>query len=167
MSRTMAPNLIVPPWQLALFAELRRWAGTRYVPGAQCARRGVDCVGLVAGVFDRLHGLPPHIPPRAAQDAAWHDWRAAARATAAIAHRWPHVVIRRPKPTDIEPGDALLIRTGQGGGHVGIVGRPPEIWHAVRGAGVVMTGIGGFRAEIIRLYRSTLRESWGTAALNN
>lgn len=115
--------------------EARAWIGTPYVHQQATKGAGCDCLGLVRGVWRRVRGDEPEIPPAYSMD--WSEpqgeerlWEAALR----------HLT---PKPLD-QPsaGDVILfrMRAGSVAKHLGIqsgVGEAAAFVHAYSGHGVV------------------------------
>ena len=46
-----------------VLAVARDWIGTPYRHQASCKGAGVDCLGLVRGVFQEVEGHDPEVPP--------------------------------------------------------------------------------------------------------
>lgn len=146
-----------------LMRVLESWIGTRYIAG-QCARRaGTDCVQLVAGVLDDLHGVTPRPVPRNGANAAANDVRAGFATIRAIRERYPSAVVR---DRIIEPGDVIVTRPEpQAGarnnpGHTMIAGAQP--WSALDAMprrGVQWTTLAAAR-PIVRVYRPMDKDRW-------
>lgn len=117
----------------------RGWIGTPYRHQAACRGAGCDCLGLIRGLWQELHGSEPERPPAYSMD--WSEparqerlWQAAAR----------HLV---PKPLiDDAPGDVILMRMRAGAvaKHLGVmarVGSNATFIHAYSGHSVVETAL--------------------------
>lgn len=51
------------PNSFDIIALARMWIGTPYQHQASCIGAGVDCLGLVRGVYRMLYGQEPAVPP--------------------------------------------------------------------------------------------------------
>ncbi len=114
-------------------AEAHSWIGTPYRHQASAKGAGVDCLGLVRGLWRALCGPEPELPPAYSE-----DW-----AEAAHEERLWAAALRHLLPV-AEPGagDVLLfrMRAGSVAKHLGIsaAGRAgPTFIHAYSGHGVV------------------------------
>lgn len=109
----------------AIVAETKTWLRTPFADGQHCKGVGVDCVGLVIGVADRLSiSLPPVLP----YSPQWHlhqheekllnTIRAVPLEEIAIQHR--------------QPGDIAVFRLDKGlpCSHVGIFIENDDFIHA-------------------------------------
>lgn len=157
---TIGPPIIAP-WTDRLHHELEHWRGTRYAEGSGCRGRASDCVGFVAAVMDRLHGVTAPLIRPVAQDTAMHSRELARAAALTLASRYPHV---RIESGEIEPGDVLVLTNGLGPGHVMIADFDPVIaWHCTRGAGVVTGSVAGHLDRIDHVLRSTEKPRWSSS----
>jgi len=146
-----------------LMRVLGSWVGTRYIPG-QCARRaGTDCVQLVAGLLDELHGVKPRPVPRKSANAAANDVRAGFATIRAIRDRYPSNVVRGGT---IQPGDVVVTRAEQHRGaahhpgHTMMAGASPwSALDAMPSRGVQWTTLAASRA-IVRVYRPMDKDQW-------
>ena len=115
----------------AVVAEARSWLGTPYHHEARVKGAGVDCLTLIAEVFERAGVLPrieiPHYPHD------WHIHNSDERYMAGVL-RYGHEVERA------QPGDIVLYRFGRCYAHGAIVvSWPGEIIHSYLNEGVMMT----------------------------
>ncbi|WP_108484064.1 NlpC/P60 family protein [Oceaniglobus ichthyenteri] len=116
-------------------AHAREWIGTPYRHQASCLGAGVDCLGLVRGVWRALYGrepaqVPPYTPDWSEPQQDERLWRAAAL-----------YLVAQPLG-DLSVGDVVLFRMRQGSvaKHLGIIGQTgpePTFIHAYTGHGVV------------------------------
>lgn len=107
----------------------RTWLGTPYHHRARVKGVGVDCLMLLAEVFEEA-GMVPYIDPGYYP----HDWmmhRSEERYLAGLEQYCDRV-------EDPQPGDIALYRFGRCASHAGIVIEWPLIIHAYRGEGVVL-----------------------------
>lgn len=149
-------------WLSTLDAVLRSWLGTPWVAGQSRRGVGADCWGFVAGVLDELHGYSqPTVRPVLSFEGEWHEPEASMVLSMGRAGNWPHVL--RPRKSEIEPGDVLIVRVGQKGGpgHVLIAGvNPQTLWHANPGVGVCSTSLRIMGTRVLRAWRPTEKEAW-------
>lgn len=151
---------IAPNAAKALAGVLGRWDGTPYRPHARLRGQGVDCVNLLAAVYDALI-LPEHptVLPKAPLDGALHG----RQATALIRALRLAVDAHDAEDGTIEPGDTLLVAAtpqGRTGGHVMLAGvRPGSVFHASQRTGACYTGLG--TRTILRVYRPAMKTYWG------
>jgi len=87
----------------AIVAEARRWIDTPYHHQASCIAVGVDCVGLVRGVWRELFGGEPETLPGYGRD--WSE--ATGRETLLEAARRHFIEV---EPDAARAGDVLLFR---------------------------------------------------------
>lgn len=153
---------ISAPWCARVADILREWRKTPYLEGSATRKRGADCVGFVVSVLDELHRYNRQpIPRTAAQDAGLHGDEPGRLAMFELVKRYPHVRITAEDDKPIECGDAVVVRTGVGPGHVLIAdANPAVLWHCVRPAGVVPAAAFDFIDKIDSVFRSTEREKW-------
>ena len=113
---------MTPPAQhcrAAVVAEALRWIGTPYHHQASCIHVGVDCIGLVRGVWRALNGREPAQLPGYGRD--WSE--ATGRETLLEAARRHFVEVA---PDAAGAGDVIVFRYRQQtvAKHVGILSRP-------------------------------------------
>lgn len=126
----MTPYFLSAKTQEQLFEELESWRGTKFAEN-QCVKgAGVDCVRFAAAVLVRLGAINRF------------DWpRYALRGAGKLGEETILRTIRQNIPNLIEcddpvmPGDVVLLRNS-GVTHVGLLGRHPEVWHALVRKGV-------------------------------
>jgi NlpC/P60 family putative phage cell wall peptidase len=123
----------------AIVAEARKWIDTPYHHQAMVREHGVDCLGLIRGVYIGLYGNDPEIPPPYSPDWGESDERELMFA-AAREH-----LIERPEKT-WELGDVLLFRLKPtvAAKHCAIVSNDDMMIHAYSEIGVVETSIGSW-----------------------
>src|SRR5947207_15287704 len=97
----------------AIVAEAISWIGTPFHHAARVKGAGVDCLMLLAEVYERA-GIVPHVePPFYVPD--WHLHRDAERYLDGLG-RYAHAIDTRP-----EPGDIALFRFGRTFSHGAVV----------------------------------------------
>ena len=112
----------------AVVQEAATWIGTPFHHAARVKGAGVDCLMLLAEVYERA-GVAGHIePPFYVPD--WHLHREAERYLQGLM-RYARPV-KRP-----EPGDIVLFRFGRTFSHGAIVVEWPRLIHAYWAIGVV------------------------------
>lgn len=116
-----------PPSRAEVVRLARLWIGTPYHHQASRRGAGVDCIGLVRGVWRELYGHEPERPP-----AYSRDWAEATGQETLIEAARRHLV-----EIDIEnarPGDALVFRYSPRvvAKHTGILATP--VTHVETGA---------------------------------
>ncbi|MEZ0215324.1 MAG: NlpC/P60 family protein [Xanthobacteraceae bacterium] len=114
-----------------IIAEARAWIGTPYLHRASCKGAGVDCLGLVRGVWRAVRGTEPEPLPHYAP-----DWAEASRAEQLVAAGARHLV---PVPAEaVRPGDVLLFRwrAHLPAKHAAILVEPGRMVHAHDGIAV-------------------------------
>jgi NlpC/P60 family putative phage cell wall peptidase len=114
----------------AVVTEAESWIGTPFHHAARVKGAGVDCLMLLAEVYERA-GVGPHVePPFYVPD--WHLHRDAERYMEGLLHyAWK---IEGPSPL---PGDIALFRFGRTFSHGAIVTKWPRLVHAYWSIGVV------------------------------
>lgn len=127
-----------PAFRARAVAEARRWLGTPY--RHQACRRGVgvDCLGLIRGVWRALGGPEPTAQPPYTPD--WSEFSGRERLlVAARAH-----LIELPLAA-AAPGDVVVFRLRPAGvaKHAGLLSAPDLVIHAYSGHGVVETPLEG------------------------
>jgi cell wall-associated NlpC family hydrolase len=113
----------------AIIAEAKSWIGTPFHHEARVKGAGVDCLMLLAEVYERAgicgHITVPHYPPD------WHLHRDAERySDGLLGHA-------REIAGPPEPGDIALFRFGRTFSHGAIVIEWPRLIHAYWRSGVV------------------------------
>jgi len=118
----------------AIVAEARRWIGTPYQHQASVLGQGVDCLGMVRGVWRGLIGPEPEKPPPYTPD--WAETRGGDDLLDA-ARRW----LREIPVGQARAGDMFLFRMALGAPakHVAIVSGADTIVHAYWGRSVCET----------------------------
>ncbi|MBV9861880.1 MAG: hydrolase [Alphaproteobacteria bacterium] len=113
----------------AVLREAHRWLGTPYHHRGRVAGGGVDCLMLLAEVYERAgiisHAEPMHYPPD------WHMHRDAERYLDGI-RRYAREVGGPPRPADV-----AVFRFGRTFSHGAIVTAWPRVIHAFVRTGVV------------------------------
>ena len=113
----------------AVVEEAAAWIGTPFHHAARVKGAGVDCLMLLAEVYERA-GVAPHIePPFYVPD--WHLHR--------DAERYMEGLLDYTRPIDGPPlrGDIALFRFGRTFSHGAIVSEWPRLIHAYWSIGVV------------------------------
>ena len=113
----------------AIVAEAETWIGTPFHHAARIKGAGVDCLMLLAEVYERA-GIAPHIePPFYVPD--WHLHR--------DAERYLEGLMQYARPIEGPPssGDVAVFRFGRTFSHGAIVTEWPRLIHAYWSAGVV------------------------------
>lgn len=113
----------------AVVEEARTWIGTPFHHAARVKGAGVDCLMLLAEVYERA-GVAGHVePPFYVPD--WHLHR--------DAERYAEGLLRyaRPITAPPDPGDIALFRFGRTFSHGAIVVDWPRLIHAYWAIGVV------------------------------
>jgi cell wall-associated NlpC family hydrolase len=125
----------------AVVEEARGWIGTPFHHAARVKGAGVDCLMLLAEVYERA-GVAPHIePPFYVPD--WHLHRDAERYLEGLLHYAREIdgPSRRgagpPQGPQPLPGDIALFRFGRTFSHGAIVAQWPRLIHAYWSIGVV------------------------------
>ena len=113
----------------AVVAEAESWIGTPFHHAARVKGAGVDCLMLLAEVYERAdvarHVEPPFYVPD------WHLHQGAERYLEGLLHH------ARPIDGPPLPGDIALFRFGRTFSHGAIVARWPRLIHAYWSIGVV------------------------------
>jgi NlpC/P60 family putative phage cell wall peptidase len=113
----------------AVVTEAESWIGTPFHHAARIKGAGVDCLMLLAEVYERA-GVAPHVaPPFYVPD--WHLHRDAERYLEGLT-RYAHEISDPPLP-----GDIALFRFGRTFSHGAIVTEWPRLIHAYWSIGVV------------------------------
>jgi len=119
----------IDPRRSAVVAEAQSWIGTPFHHAARVKGAGVDCLMLLAEVYERA-GITGHIePPFYVPD--WHMHR--------DAEHYMDGLIDYARPIDglPLPGDIALFRFGRTFSHGAIVTLWPRLIHAYWSIGVV------------------------------
>src|SRR5213078_3479197 len=112
-----------------VIAEALTWIGTPFHHAARVKGAGVDCLMLLAEVYERA-GIAPHIePPFYVPD--WHLHRDAERYLDGLTR------YAREIAGPLLPGDIALFRFGRTFSHGAIVTAWPRVIHAYWSIGVV------------------------------
>ncbi|MBL4731184.1 MAG: C40 family peptidase [Rhizobiaceae bacterium] len=120
-----------------IISEARNWIGTPYVHQASVKGQGVDCLGLVRGVWRAfLGGEPEPIPPYSP------DWGEVGGAETMLGAANRHFVSINLE--ELCPGDLIIFRWQQTAiaKHAGILTSDQYFIHAYERAGVVETTLG-------------------------
>ena len=113
----------------AVIAEALTWIGTPFHHAARVKNAGVDCLMLLAEVYERA-GIAGHVePPFYVPD--WHLHRDAERYMEGL------LAYARPIDGPPLPGDIALFRFGRTFSHGAIVIQWPRLIHAYWAIGVV------------------------------
>lgn len=132
----------------AVVAAARGWLGTPYVHRASLCGSGVDCLGLVRGVWREVVGPEPWGLP--AYDPRW-DIAGPERLWQAMGRYF----VPRAEPV---PGCVLLFRVQRRGAakHLGLLSRAgdcPAFIHAYSGRAVVESGLtAGWRRRLVAAF---------------
>ena len=120
----------LPPERV--IAAARRWLGTPYHHQAACRGVGVDCLGLIRGVWADLYGTAPEAPPPYTR-----DWAEALGRETLMEAAERHL-LRSDRET-IEAGDVLVFRYRRDlpAKHIAIATGADRFIHAVERQGVV------------------------------
>ena len=144
---------------MRLLEVLKSWEGTPYMRGQRKKGVAADCVNFVSGLFDELYRCSPLPVIKMPIDVGIHSRRERWIANKTITRAYPHKVLRG-QDVSIEPGDLLVVRRGQGPGHVLIAG--PEkntLWHTLPKSFVTKTGIGQI-GHVMQAWRLLEKEKW-------
>jgi NlpC/P60 family putative phage cell wall peptidase len=118
----------------AVVAEARSWIGTPFHHAARVKGAGVDCLMLLAEVYERA-GVAAHIaPPFYVPD--WHLHQGAERYMEGLL-RYARPIAAPPQGPGPLPGDIALFRFGRTFSHGAIVTLWPRLVHAYWAIGVV------------------------------
>jgi NlpC/P60 family putative phage cell wall peptidase len=109
--------------------EAKSWIGTPFHHAARVKGAGVDCLMLLAEVYEKAGIVAPVDPPFYVPD--WHLHRDAERYMEGLLH------YARPFDGPPLPGDIALFRFGRTFSHGAIVADWPRIVHAYWNIGVV------------------------------
>jgi NlpC/P60 family putative phage cell wall peptidase len=119
----------------------RRWIGTPYHHQAMVRGVGVDCLGLLRGVFIDVCGFDPEAPP--AYSPSWAE----VDETEPMLRAAERHLIERTGPWG--PGDVLVFRLqgDRAAKHCAIATSKTTMIHAYSEIGVIETSIGGWWAR--------------------
>jgi cell wall-associated NlpC family hydrolase len=110
--------------------EALSWLNTPYHPLAREKGLGVDCVMLLAEVYERA-GLIPHLEP---------GFYSVQQGLHSVEEVLESVVLAHGCPVaEPLPGDAVLFRYGRSYSHAGIMITPTRFVHAMAAVGLVCT----------------------------
>jgi NlpC/P60 family putative phage cell wall peptidase len=118
----------------AVVAEAERWIGTPFHHAARVEQAGVDCLMLLAEVYERAGIVPRVEPPFYVPD--WHLHRDAERYMEGLL-RYACAIDAPPRP-----GDIALFKFGRTFSHGAIVTAWPRLIHAYWAIGVVWGSAG-------------------------
>jgi NlpC/P60 family putative phage cell wall peptidase len=119
----------LPALRAAVVTEAESWIGTPFHHAARIKGAGVDCLMLLAEIYERA-GVAPHIdPPFYVPD--WHLHRDAERYLDGLTRYASEI------PFPPQPGDIALFRFGRTFSHGAIVTDWPRLIHAYWSIGVV------------------------------
>lgn len=112
-------------------AIARAWIGTPYHHQASQQNVGVDCLGLVRGIYRTLYGFEAEQPPAYSK-----DWAEAGKQETMIAAAARHLVKKEIK--DLQTGDVILfrIKSHSVAKHAGIATSTTSMVHAMEGVPV-------------------------------
>lgn len=114
--------------RLAVVDEALSWLNTPYHPYGRIKDAGVDCVMLLAEVYERA-GLIPHIDPE------HYSVQAGLHSDDEVLER---MVLAYGEPVDLwQPGDCVLFRFGRSYSHGGIMISQTRFVHAMAMVGLV------------------------------
>ncbi len=118
----------------AVVAEARRWIGTPFHHAARVKGEGVDCLMLLAEIYERA-GVTDHVdPPFYVPD--WHLHRDAERYLEGLLP-YAREIAGPPQGPGPLPGDVALFRFGRTFSHGAVVVEWPRLIHAYWAVGVV------------------------------
>jgi NlpC/P60 family putative phage cell wall peptidase len=119
----------VGDFRAAVVTEAKTWIGTPFHHAARVKGAGVDCLMLLAEVYERAGVTVGRInPPFYVPD--WHLHR--------DAERYLDGLLRYARPVNVpEPGDIALFRFGRTYSHGAIITEWPRLIHAYWSIGVV------------------------------
>lgn len=114
-----------------IVAIARSWLGTPYHHQASRRQVGVDCLGLIRGIYYSLYGYEPEPPPPYSA-----DWAEARREETLLLAARRHLI--EIVPHAAVPGDILAFRwrAGLPAKHLAILSAPGRFIHATEGSPV-------------------------------
>lgn len=144
-----------------------RWRGTPYSETTYAIGNGVNCVNLVAGVFDDLFSWPTRtiLPPLGGLD-AHHRPHLAVEVVRTLRRAW--FGSDRVWSGPIEPGDVIVTRNtkcdsgGPVAGHIIIVAGRDWLYHAMNPRGAVSHASHQLDREVLKVFRPRRTEAWRT-----
>ena len=134
------------PRRAAVVKEAQSWIGTPFHHAARVKGAGIDCLMLLAEVYERA-GAAPHIePPFYVPD--WHMHRDAERYLEGLVGYAGEI------PGPPLPGDIALFRFGRIFSHGAIVTEWPRLIHAYWAQGVVWgdSGLKPLKGREVRFF---------------
>ena len=143
-----------------LMGVCNSWIGTPYLARNRAKQMGVDCVNLVAGVFDELYRNTDicELPSLGMFTSLHGRKNGLPTIRALVTHFRPSLVM----DGTIEPGDVVVVPvtpTNPNEGHVCIVGvKPITMIHAVQPK-VTWTSLDQF-ANVISVFRPKDKHTW-------
>lgn len=117
----------------AVVTEAMTWLGTPYHHHGRIKGVGVDCLTLLAEVFERA-GLVAHVDP-GNYSTQWYMHRSEELYQQGLMR----YCVRRPDGSRVLPGDVLLYRVGRCYSHGAIAVHHGQILHSYVGRGVILT----------------------------
>jgi NlpC/P60 family putative phage cell wall peptidase len=139
----------------AIVAEARRWIGTPYHHQASCLAVGVDCIGLVRGVWRALYGDEPEKLPGYGRD--WSEATGRESLLEAARRHFTEV-----DPDAARAGDVLVFRyrprsVAKHAGILTLSGTPSArgcFIHAIEGAPVAEIALTGWwRRRVVAAFQ--------------
>ena len=118
----------------AVIREAESWIGTPFHHAARIKGAGVDCLMLLAEIYERADVVPHIDPPFYVPD--WHLHRDAERYLEGLACHACEIA-GPPQGAGPLPGDIALFRFGRTFSHGAIVTQWPSLIHAYWAQGVV------------------------------
>ncbi|MFM9887566.1 MAG: NlpC/P60 family protein, partial [Burkholderiales bacterium] len=117
----MNPSIERPPSRAAIVALARAWIGTPYHHQASRIGAGVDCIGLVRGVWREIYGREPEALPGYGRD--WAEASGTETLIEAARRNLVEIGI-----ADLKPGDVVVFRYRPGviAKHTGILARTSQ-----------------------------------------
>ncbi len=131
----------------------RDWIGTPYRHQASCKGAGVDCLGLVRGVFQELEGQVPETPPAYSPDWAELPGRLESEREPMLSAARRHLIEKTDEP---EKGDVLIFRMSPKAAakHAAIMSQDGRMIHAYAGRAVAETYMGPWwQRRLVALFR--------------
>ena len=134
--------------RLDIVREARSWLGTPYHHQASLKGVGVDCVGLVRGIWRELTGYDP-VPNPPAYSSDWHS--VADRDSIIDLGKEKMLVISRDAEPSVGDVVALAMLRRSAATHVGVLTADGTMIHAAQGSGVSEVEFRGHFASKVRL----------------